>query len=57
MRWKGEIGSNSLGKPLRRSFREQAFPTCSKKKPLFHDSMNMFKKAWNIFLKQQVIIQ
>ena len=27
-------------KNLRRSFREQAFPTCSKKKPQFHDSMN-----------------
>jgi len=32
-KWKVEIGSNSLGKTVRRSFREQAFPTCSKKKP------------------------
>ena len=49
-KWKVEIGSNSLGNTLRRCLREQAFPTCSKKKPQittkfqFHDSMNMFKK-------------
>ena len=38
-KWKGEIGSNSLGKTLGRSFREQAFSTCSKEKiavPWFH---------------------
>jgi hypothetical protein len=31
-KWKVEIGSNSLGKTLRRNYREQAFPTCFKKK-------------------------
>ena len=57
-KWKGEIGSNSLGKTLRRSFREQAFLTCSKDKnavPLFHEYVQ--KSIRNIFLKQQVVIQ
>ena len=50
-KWKVEIGSNSLGNTLRRGLREQAFPTCSKKKQqittkfqFHHHSMNMFKK-------------
>jgi hypothetical protein len=38
-KWKVEIGSNSLGKALRRSLLEQAFPTCSKKKPPFFNKV------------------
>ena len=37
---------------LRRSFREQAFPSCSKKKPQFHDFMNMIKKKHKEYISE-----
>ena len=44
-KWKVEIGSNSLGKTIAGAFGNTPSPLAPRKKPQFHDSMNLFKKA------------